>query len=207
MVCQEQNTRQSETLARKTQCFGRLSVQEREHCSDRMVTESASDKPDISHLGYSSSGSICTRLNRKLQLFVSPVPDPEAYATDALNLSWMGMWAYAFPPYPLILSCLRKIQNEECIVCLIAPLWEGQAWYPLLMVIAPLLRLPAKKDLLCQPVSRMLQPIPQVFRLHAWLLCNNKCKRQALLSQLPDESIQRRDLPPTICMITGGNLG
>ena len=49
MVCKEQNTHQSETLARKTQCFGRLSVQEREHCSDRMVTESASDKPDISH--------------------------------------------------------------------------------------------------------------------------------------------------------------
>ena len=115
------------------------------------------------------------------------------------------MWAYAFPPFPLILSCLRNIQNKECIVCLLAP----QAWYPLLMslVIAPPLRLPAKKDLLCQPVSRMLHPTPQVFRLHAWLLCNNKCKRQAFLSQLPDESIQRRDLPPTICLITGGNLG
>ena len=59
MVCQEQNTHQSETLARKTQCFGRLNVQEREHCSDRMVTESASDKSAISHLEFSSSGSIC----------------------------------------------------------------------------------------------------------------------------------------------------
>ena len=58
IVCQEQNTHQSETLDRKTQCFGRLSVQEREHCSDRMVTESASDRPDISHLGCSISGSI-----------------------------------------------------------------------------------------------------------------------------------------------------
>ena len=48
---------------------------------------------------------------------------------------------------------------------------------------------------------------PQVFRLHAWLLCNNACKRQAFLNQLPDESIPRKDLPPTICMITGGNLG
>ena len=97
-----------------------------------------------------------TRLNSKLQLFVSPVQDLEAYATDALNLSWMGMWAYAFPPFPLILSRLRKIQNEECIVCLLAPLWEGH-WS---LVIAPPLRLPAQKDLLCQPVSRMLHPPP-----------------------------------------------
>ena len=163
MVCQEQNTHQSETLARKTQCFGRLSVQEREHCSDRMVTESASDKPDISHLGYPSSGSICYSPEQEITaVFVSSVPDLEAYAIDALNSSWMGMWAYAFPPFPLILSCLRKIHNKECIVCLIAPLWEGQAWFPLLMslVIAPPLRLPAKKDLLCQPVSRMLHPTP-----------------------------------------------
>ena len=150
-----------------------------------------------------------THLNRKLPLFVSPVLEPEAYATDALSLSWVGMWAYAFPPFPLILTCLRKIQIEECLVCLVAPLWEGQAWFPLLLslLVAPAICLPWKEDLLYQPISRMLHPTPQVFRLHAWLLCNNACKRQAFLNQLPDESIPRKDLPPTICMITGGNLG
>ena len=96
-----------------------------------------------------------TRLNGKLPLFVSPVLDPEAYATDALSLSWRGMWAYAFPPFPLILPCLKKIQEEECLVCLIAPLWEGQAWFPLLLslLVAPAVRLPLKKDLLYQPIS------------------------------------------------------
>ena len=150
-----------------------------------------------------------THLNRKLPLFVSPVLEPEAYATDALSLSWVGMWAYAFPPFPLILTCLRKIQIEECLVCLVAPLWEGQAWFPLLLslLVAPAICLPWKEDLLYQPISRMLHPTPQVFRLHAWLLCNNACKRQAFLNQLPDESIPRKDLPPTICTITGGNLG
>ena len=150
-----------------------------------------------------------THLNRKLPLFVSPVLEPEAYATDALSLSWVGMWAYVFPPFPLILTCLRKIQIEECLVCLVAPLWEGQAWFPLLLslLVAPAICLPWKEDLLYQPISRMLHPTPQMFRLHAWLLCNNACKRQAFLNQLPDESIPRKGLPPTICTITGGNLG
>ena len=33
-----------------------------------------------------------------------------------------------------------------------------------------------------------------------------RMKRQEFLEQLPEESTQRRDLPPTICMVTGGNL-
>lgn len=150
-----------------------------------------------------------TRLNRRLPVFVSPVPDPEAYAIDAMTLSWKGMWAYAFPPFPLILPSLRKIQLEECLVCLIAPLWEGQAWFPLLMslLVAPPIRLSLDKALLCQPVSRKLHPTPGIFRLHAWLLCNIAWKRQAFLDLLPDESIQRRDLPPTISTITGGIIG
>ena len=101
--------------------------------------------------GTSHLDLFAIRLNRKLQLFMSPVADPEAYATDDLNLSWMGMSAYSFPPFPVILSCLTKIQNEECIVYMIAPLWEGQAWFPLLMSLAiapPLLDCRPKKTLL-----------------------------------------------------------
>ena len=150
-----------------------------------------------------------TRLNRKVQIFVSPVPDPLAHASDALSLSWKGMWAYAFPPFPLILTTLRKVLEEECLVCLIAPLWAGQAWFPLLLslVVAPPIQLPVRRDLLCQPVSRLLHPTPQIFHLHAWLLCNNTWRRQAFLGQLPDESIQQKDLPQTLSMIIDGNLG
>ena len=36
--------------------------------------------------------------NHKLPLYVSPVPDPNAWDTDALNISWMGLTAYAYPP-------------------------------------------------------------------------------------------------------------
>ena len=39
-----------------------------------------------------------TKFNHRLPTYVSPVPDPQAWAVDALSISWSGMLAYAFPP-------------------------------------------------------------------------------------------------------------
>ena len=39
-----------------------------------------------------------TRFNNKLPQFVSPVPDPQAWAVDALSLSWENLDPYAFLP-------------------------------------------------------------------------------------------------------------
>ena len=39
-----------------------------------------------------------TRLNTKLPLYVSPIPDPQAWAVDALNIPWENLVAYAYPP-------------------------------------------------------------------------------------------------------------
>ena len=38
-----------------------------------------------------------TRFNNKLPQFVSPVPDPQAWAVDALSLSWEGLDPYRLP--------------------------------------------------------------------------------------------------------------
>ncbi|VDI47407.1 Hypothetical predicted protein [Mytilus galloprovincialis] len=38
-----------------------------------------------------------TSLNYKIQVFMSPVPDPKAYAVDCMSVPWDGMFAYAFP--------------------------------------------------------------------------------------------------------------
>ena len=90
--------------------------------------------------------------------FGVPVLDPEVYATDALSLTWLGMWAYTFSPFPLILACLRKTQGGECLVCLIAPLWEGQAWYPLLL---SLLVAPPEERSVVSIYAKMLHPHPR----------------------------------------------
>ena len=39
-----------------------------------------------------------TRLNHKVPLYISPVPDQNDWDIDALNINWSGFTAYAYPP-------------------------------------------------------------------------------------------------------------
>ena len=39
-------------------------------------------------------------LNRQLSACVSPSPETQAYAVDAVSISWDYLSAYAFPPFP-----------------------------------------------------------------------------------------------------------
>ena len=40
---------------------------------------------------------------------------------------------YAFPPFCLISSYLAKIREERAQIVLVTPIWQAQAWYPLLL--------------------------------------------------------------------------
>jgi hypothetical protein len=60
-----------------------------------------------------------TSLNHKLDTFVSPVPDPLAYAVDAMSISWKGMFAYAFPPFRFLSQVLQKVARESCKIILL----------------------------------------------------------------------------------------
>ena len=51
-----------------------------------------------------------THLNPKLSLYISPVPDPNAWDIDALNLNWMGLTAYAYPPTAFLHRVIQKNQ-------------------------------------------------------------------------------------------------
>ena len=62
-----------------------------------------------------------TRDNRMIDTYVSPCPDEMSWATDALSISWKGMWAYAFPPIPLLPKVLRKIREDHPETLLVAP--------------------------------------------------------------------------------------
>ena len=50
------------------------------------------------------------RLNHKLPLYVSPVPDPRAWDIDALNINWTNLTAYAYPPTALLHKVIQKNQ-------------------------------------------------------------------------------------------------
>ena len=71
-----------------------------------------------------------TRFSKRLPVFISPVPDPEALAIDALSLSWVGMNAFAFPPLTLLPRSLKKAREDRPRLVLVAPDWPSQPWYP-----------------------------------------------------------------------------
>ena len=54
-----------------------------------------------------------THLNHNLLLYVSPVPDPNAWDIDALNINWTALAAYVYPPTTLL---HRVIQNQAMLL-------------------------------------------------------------------------------------------
>jgi len=67
-----------------------------------------------------------TSQNNKMELYVSPIPDPKAFAIDALSLDWKGMGMYAFPPTAILTKVLEKVKLQPCRMVLIAPAWPKQ---------------------------------------------------------------------------------
>ena len=71
-----------------------------------------------------------TRFNNKLPQFVSPVPDPQAWAVDALGLSWEDLDPYTFPPAAILGKVVEKLQDYSCNrIILIAPGWPNMPWF------------------------------------------------------------------------------
>ena len=63
-----------------------------------------------------------TRYNHKLPQYVSPVPDPQAMAIDAMTLSWEDLDSFAFPPTAILGKVVAKIRDYPCRrMILIAP--------------------------------------------------------------------------------------
>ncbi|KAK7099322.1 hypothetical protein V1264_018910 [Littorina saxatilis] len=113
-----------------------------------------------------------TRFSRRLPVFVSPFPDPEAWKTNALEINWSDLTAYAFPPFQLLGRVLRKVEMERPSLILVAPMWTSQHWFPdlLRLTVGPPIPLNLEKGDLLQPRTGVLHENPQALRLHAWRL-------------------------------------
>ena len=134
-----------------------------------------------------------TKENRKLQVYCSPYPDPEAIASDALSIDWTGMWAYAYPPPILIPLVLKKIQDEQCKVLLIAPLAPNRPWFPLLLELLVDFprRLPHIDNLLSQNRGQVWHPNPATLNLGAWVVSKDKALRKDFLRRLSNISVNQ----------------
>ena len=124
-----------------------------------------------------------TRLNHKMPLYVSPVPDQNAWNIDALNISWSSLVAYAYPPTALLPKVIQRVHQYNCLLILIAPGWPGMLWFwdlVHLSVEIPL-QLPASPNLLKQSSNQVFYNNPQYLNLHAWCLGVNYSKNKVSL--------------------------
>ena len=147
-----------------------------------------------------------TRLNNKLPLYLSLVPDVHAWARDALSLNWNGLDAYAFPPFNLLPMVLGKIAQSSCLVTLIAPLWPQRAWFNRLLslLVEGPRALPPQSNLLSQHGGRTLHGNVECLHLHVWRLSGDACLRRVFLAGLPILSRKQDDLPLQLSMTLSG---
>ena len=90
-----------------------------------------------------------SRETNQLPRYMSWFPDQLAVARDAMLHPWDPI-SYAFPPIPLILKTLQKIEKEKIKVIMILPQWPTALWWPLVqsLMLCPLLPLPNYKSIL-----------------------------------------------------------
>jgi hypothetical protein len=113
--------------------------------------------------------------NTKLPKFCALHFHPQAMSTDALSMTWRGLYAYAFPPFPLIAKVLQKVQEDQAMMILIAPNWPRREWYPCLLdlLIDYPSQLPIIPNLISQDQGRHIHPNLSTLQLVAWKVSGN----------------------------------
>ena len=150
------------------------------------------------------------RLTNQLKSYVSWRPDSHAVATDAFSIDWSEMKGYAFPPFNLIPRTLMKVINDNANIVLVAPVWQTQHWWPLLLQLTvqlPVL-LPASPTLLQDPSNpKAIHPMYPRLRLAVWTISNNSTQQQAFRTQLSAFCPRLHVNPPTNHMTVHGQNG
>ena len=127
-----------------------------------------------------------SRDNAKMPTYCSLRPEAEALASDALSLSWHNLWAYAFPPIPMVPRSLAHARKFPCRILLIAPRWERQPWFSTLleMVYDFPVELPITKYLLKFSKTNQFHPDPAFLKLTVWPISGSVCQCREFRQQL-----------------------
>ena len=144
-------------------------------------------KPDID--------LFASRLNHKLDKYVSYRPDPSAFAVDAFSISWNNCYVYIFAPFSTLNVVFRKIVEDETEALVIAPLWNTQSWWPQLaqLLVDFPIKLPPAQKILYQPNNPdRVHPL-QKLRLGVFRLSGKFYKTEEFRANLPNSSYKHGD--------------
>ena len=76
-----------------------------------------------------------TRLNKKVPVYVSWGPEPEAFAVDAFSIVWTDHFFYAFPPFSCVGQAIQKAMEEGATGVMIVPWWPTKPWWGRLVAL------------------------------------------------------------------------
>ena len=127
-----------------------------------------------------------SRINRKVQCYVSRYKDSEAWRTDAFFFSWSHFFAYIFPPFSIILRVLNKIEMDETDCVVLVRSLKTQIWFPKLvvpMIVVPILLI-GSKEVLQHPHHPHPHPILNKSGMIACRLSGKSCKQAAFQQAL-----------------------
>lgn len=98
--------------------------------------------------------------NHLLPNYVSWGPDSHSIACDAFLLNWSEFNSiFVFPPFRIVLRCVKKIKKEKPTGILVVPDWPGQVWFADVMRLAkgPPMRFPRKPNNLIPKCANNLE--------------------------------------------------
>ena len=127
LVHQKTGNSQGMSHPRPAERDSRQAIQTWPDHSNRMVPSHRSVSSYMLPVATAPSGLVCHQFCPQ---FVSPVPDPQAWAVDALRLSWENLDPYAFAPAAILGKVVEKLQDYPCNrIILIAPGWPIMPWF------------------------------------------------------------------------------
>ena len=68
-----------------------------------------------------------SRLNHRLEKYISLRPDPNAIGVDVFSISWTKQYVYICAPTSTLSMVLRKIVEDKAETLVVAPLWTTQS--------------------------------------------------------------------------------
>ena len=67
-------------------------------------------------------------VNKKVSTYYDFYVEPDSVGTDTFSFSWQCEFFYAIPPFSIIHTALRKIENELALGIIFVPLFTTQPW-------------------------------------------------------------------------------
>ena len=127
---------------------------------------------------------------------------PDSVGTDAFSFSWQCEFFYAFPPFSITHTVLRKIENEQAEGIIIVPLFTTQPWFTriLRILVSDPLTLPTSKKALYFPYRKKTIPEMPDMKLLACHVSGNHSKIKAYQKSLQRYSSSLGEMAPNTVM-------